>query len=51
MCNIDYKNVAALTSTLKKAQDRITPDEVRDICTVLPHQIKVVVKNGGGYIE
>ena len=43
VCNKNYKNIAALTSALKKALDKITQDEVWDICAVMPRQIKAVV--------
>ena len=47
----NYKHVAALSRALKKALDKINLYKVRDIHTTAPHQIKTVVKNGGGCIE
>ena len=50
-CNEKYKNVAALTCSLKKEWDGITPDKLCDICAAAPFRIKAVVQDGGGYIE
>ena len=47
----NYKNIASLTSSLRKVWDEISPYKARDICANPPHQIKAVVQNVGGYIE
>ena len=43
--------VAAPTGSMKKVWDEITPDEVRDMFSAVPCQIKAIVQNGVRYIE
>ena len=51
MCTQIYKNIASLTSLLRKGWNEISPYKARDICSTPPHQIKAIVQNVGGYIE
>ena len=51
MCNKNYKNIACLTSALRKVWDKISLYKAHNICANPPHQIKAVVQNLGGYIE
>ena len=49
--NKNCRYVAALTGSMKKVWDEITPDEVYDMFSAAPCQIKSIVQNGVGYIE
>ena len=49
--NKNFRNVAALTGSMKKAWDEITPDKVREIYSAVPRQSKAKVQNGVGFIE
>ena len=49
--NKNCRYVAAPTGSMKKVWDEITPDEVYDMFSAAPCQIKSIVQNGVCYIE